>query len=865
MIQKLFYIALIIFPLFLKAQLTENFSDGDFTANPAWTGDAAQFKVNTSFQLQLNSTGEAISALATPFQLSDSTEWRFWIKLSFAPSDNNLAKVYLMSDNSDLKNALNGYFLKFGENNANDAIELYRQDGQTATLVGRGTDGFIAASFAVSVKVKRSSAGKWSVFADAAGGENYSLQFTATDNSITASSWFGVMCKYTTSNSTKFYFDNFYAGAIQIDNTAPEVSSVIMATTNSLFVKFSESVNPASATAIQNYSVDNGIGNPVSAVADALDGSKVTLTFSQDFQSDIQYNINISGIKDLAGNTMTASQHSFAQHVVHQFDVLVNEIMADPNPVVYLPDWEYVELYNRSAYPINLANWKIQVGSSAKTLPDFTLQPHSYVILADADAATDLGAYGDFLGFSSMSITNTGGTIALYNEQGLLIHMVNYSDDWYGTDYKKDGGWSLEMIDPFNPCGEASNWIASNDANGGTPGKINQANAENPDLSSPFIQSIGVENDSTILLSFSEVMDSASLAIKTNYMISNGIGSPVSVLLYAPTYKMVKLSLQNHLQSGIIYKLTFTGNLSDCAGNLVAATTEVELAIPGKPSAGDIVINEIMFNPKDESVDFIELYNRSGSVFDFRDLLIANYDSTNNLFTSVNNISLSSYLFMPARYVVISTDSAAILKYYHSENPKNFMNIEHMPTMNNDMGNVALALYTGDLIDQVNYTEEMQYPLLGSFDGVSLERINPAISSLDKNNWHSASSVSGYATPAYKNSQFSEAISSDGEISVSPAIFTPDNDGTDDVLNINYTFTQPGFSATVSIFDANGNPVRQLVNNEITGTSGTFIWDGTTDNHTKAGIGRYIIFVKVFDLNGKGKQYRKTAVLGGKF
>lgn len=864
MIQKLFFLSLIIFPLFIKAQLVENFSDGDFTSNPAWTGDASQFKVNTSFQLQLNSSGEAVSALSTPMQLNDSTEWRFWIKLSFSPSDNNLAKVYLMSDNSDLKSALNGYFLKFGENNAGDAIELYRQDGLTATLLGRGTEGFIAAGFTISVKVKRSSTGKWNVFADATGGENYSLQFTATDNSISTSSWFGVLCKYTSSNSTKFYFDNIFAGAVQVDNTAPEVSSVIMDASNSLTVKFSEGVNTATATVLQNYSVDNGIGNPVSAVADALDASKLTLTFSQDFQSDIEYIIHISGIKDLAGNTMTATQHSFAQHMVHQFDALINEIMADPNPEVYLPDWEYLELYNRSAYPINLANWKIQVGSSAKTLPDFTLQPHAFVILADADAATDLGAYGSFLGFSSMSITNTGGTIALYNEQGLLIHMVNYSEEWYGSDYKKEGGWSIEMIDPLNPCGESSNWTASNDANGGTPGKINQANADNPDLSAPFIQSIGVENDSTILLSFSEVMDSASLVIKANYLISDGIGNPESVLLYAPTYKMVKLSVQNHLQAGIIYKLTFTGNLSDCAGNLVAASTEVELAIPGKPAPGDIVINEIMFNPKEESVDFIELFNRSGSVFDFRDLLIANYDSTNNLFTSVNNISLSSYLFMPGRYMVISTDSSAILKYYNSENPKNFINIEHLPTMNNDMGNVALAVYTGDLIDQVNYSEEMQYPLLGSFDGISLEKINPAISSLDKNNWHSASSVCGYATPAYKNSQFSEATGLDGEISVSPTIFTPDNDGIDDVLNINYTFAQPGYSATVTIFDVSGFQVRQLVNNEITGTSGTFFWDGTSDDHTKAAIGRYIIFVKVFDLNGKGKQYKKTAVLGGK-
>jgi hypothetical protein len=54
-----------------------------------------------------------------------------------------------------------------------------------------------------------------------------------------------------------------------------------------------------------------------------------------------------------------------------------------------------------------------------------------------------------------------------------------------------------------------------------------------------------------------------------------------------------------------------------------------------------------------------------------------------------------------------------------------------------------------------------------------------------------------------------------------------------------------------------------LVNNELLGTEGTISWDGFTDDNQKANIGIYIIFIEVFDVDGKVKNYKETAVLGG--
>jgi hypothetical protein len=78
----------------MKAQMNDSFTDGDFSSNPAWSGDIQQFKVNTAFQLQLNSGGEGQSSLVTPVSPADSMEWSFWVKLGFSPSENNWRKYF---------------------------------------------------------------------------------------------------------------------------------------------------------------------------------------------------------------------------------------------------------------------------------------------------------------------------------------------------------------------------------------------------------------------------------------------------------------------------------------------------------------------------------------------------------------------------------------------------------------------------------------------------------------------------------------------------------------------------------------------------------------------------------------------------
>lgn len=143
----------------------------------------------------------------------------------------------------------------------------------------------------------------------------------------------------------------------------------------------------------------------------------------------------------------------------------------------------------------------------------------------------------------------------------------------------------------------------------------------------------------------------------------------------------------------------------------------------------------------------------------------------------------------------------------------------------------------------------------GSIDGVSLERISP-----DLEEWQSSSSVSGYGTPTYQNSQYYQAYSF-GEVSLIPEIFSPNNDGFEDVLTINWNFDRSDLMGSISIFNSEGVLLKVIVNNELLGSSGTKIWNGTDDNSSLLPQGIYIVLIDVLSDDGYINQYKKVVVL----
>ena len=407
------------------------------------------------------------------------------------------------------------------------------------------------------------------------------------------------------------------------------------------------------------------------------------------------------------------------------------------------------------------------------------------------------------------------------------------------------------------------NWRASDNPAGGSPGMVNSINASNPDESSPSIEKISITGNSEIRVFFSEPMDSLSLSNPAKYTVDQGLGNPTGLVLHPADYRSVSLTFGGTFSEGIVYTLSIETGCADCAGNTNANPLTARFAIPSEIDSLDIVINEVLYDARTNGTDFVEIYNRSQKVVDLKGLWIAGRDATTGELESIKETAPDGRLMFPGEYLVLSTDSRVVQSEYFTPAINAFVEMESFPSFPNEEGTVVLLTPSMKIVDEFTYNAELQFALLNSTDGVSLERVNFELPANDKLNWHSASQNSGFATPGYQNSQYMKAPDSDDEIAITPEIFSPDNDGYNDVLSIGCRFSDPGYSVTIRIFDSNGRQIRLLVKNEPAGTSNQFTWDGITEDHEKAPIGIYIIYVEVFNMSGKVKQFKKAAVLGG--
>jgi hypothetical protein len=544
----------------------------------------------------------------------------------------------------------------------------------------------------------------------------------------------------------------------------------------------------------------------------------------------------------------------------NRYDIIIDELMIDPAPSAGLPPNEWIELRNTSSQPVNLQHWRIgDLNGRSGPIPAFILQPDSFVIVCAANAVAAMVAFGTTISVTGFpSLDNDVDQLFLQSANGQIMHAVSYTSTWYRNDVKKEGGWSLEMTDTQNPCSGGSNWKASTSQAGGTPGRKNATDAINKDDAGPQLLRAYTTDSITLVLIFDEPLDSLTGATPANYSIDGGL-SVIAAMAIAPLFNEVQLKTNTMMQVNTVYTIT-AGQVRDCSNNSIGSMNKVRSGLPADPSPGEWIINEILFNPRPSAFDYAEFYNNSHKILDASRLYIANRNSIGSA-GSIKVLSDRPFYIFPGDHIVVTEDPGNLASNYLVKHPELVLPISSLPSLADDAGEVITMNYQGIIVDEVRYSKGWHFKLIDNDEGIALERIDPGGSSQEPTNWHSAASAAGHGTPTYKNSQHKQPHNTIASIQVQPMIFSPDNDGRDDIATIQYKVNEPGYVANITVFDAAGRPVRYLVRNATLGLNGYWNWDGLNDNGQRLPIGIYIIFTGIFNLQGKKDIFRNTIVL----
>lgn len=942
-----FFLLLLLLPVNVVGQFNESFSDHDFFNNPTWQGCTDRFIVNDDQMLQLNAPAEKGEAwLFTKCEVVEKAIWQFRLKMKFNPSSSNFSRIYLVADQADPNAITNALYVEVG--GTSDDVCLYRlADGVKERIIDGRDDRVDLSTVDLRVRVSRND-NYWNLEVDT--GSGWVSEGVREFSGILRSSYFGLYCKYTSTRSSKFYFDDIaVSGEAYQDQDAPMVSAFSLMNGAHLQVTFDEKMELKTITPAQfilqqhnqrpetvvlqddsisldlffnpglndvtdeellitglsdlagniikdttlvfcyerirvekiqmvndsvvsvdlnketllsgwnNAVVDLEPGNYTTQIVEGEEPDRYLIQLKPLLTEAVAHTITLSGVQDDRGDTIRTVQKQLWYYHPRRFDIVINELMADPTPSMGLPESEYLELYNRTAYDLDLTDWYLEVNDKNYSLPDLHLATQVCVVLVPANKSEEWIGYDQVVAMKKWpALTNERVKVVLRDEKNRVVDAFYYRrDNIPGEPFKWEGGWSCERIDVNNLSGLNSNWSWSGNLNGGTPGSGNSNVMDLPDDEVPEIDYVTMDNDSVLTVCFSETMR----LMNGNNSITFSTSTPEWEVASVDTIflKQMEVRFSTALKKDVIHGLTHCG-LTDWAGHVLELDEPVLFGATTEPTAGDVVINEVLFNPRPDEVDFVELHNRSDKIINLSHLGLAKMDENNEV-VQLYPITSQSRLFLPGSFGVLTPDSTILKEAYKCKEPKVLLSMHDFPSLPDDEGQVIVTNLSGAVLDSFSYSDKMHFDLLKDREGVSLERLSVDLPAYDEHNWHSAASTAGYATPTYANSQTLPTSSGEDVVVIEPEVFSPDGDGNDDQLLIKVNSQEPEGTIFIRIFNAMGQEVCYLANNQTLATNSFFTWDGLSEERQQLRPGIYVVWIRCVYASGKVTEQKRTCVL----
>lgn len=555
------------------------------------------------------------------------------------------------------------------------------------------------------------------------------------------------------------------------------------------------------------------------------------------FPPDSMLYMSIENVSDACGNTTSCSRLLAPYFIPQAGQLRIFEIMADPDPSVGMPEAEYIEVHSLTSDTIKLEGCSVVINGVSKPLTG-RINPGDYAIICHESKANLFTSFGNVLPVAAMpSLTNSSATITLINNQQEIIDSLTYYNQWITNNEKREGGWSLERTGAEGRCG-TPDWQASVNVHGGTPGMANSVYFE-PDTVAPVLMQATLLSDSCMLLDF----DDSPVVRGLQYVTPDTVLIPQSFTINGRSLGMYFRSGTfgpGVSHSGRVYGIT------DACGN----SCMVNVGFPAYyiPQNGQVIINEVLFNPRTGGVDFVEIINRADQSFRISELALTTVSGT---LVELEPLVTYTDTIPPMSVLAFTEDSIVLQLHYPAACSENVRQVAELPSLPDDAGGVALYyIPTGILLDRFEYTDNLHSAFLDEKEGVSLERL---ITKSGDHTWHSASETAGYATPGCENSASEEALT--GELlSLSSDIISPDADGHQDVVEICLTTGQPGWVAKIDIYALSGQLIRKLTDEILLSPTDCFTWDGTGERGDVSATGIYLINLEMAGPEGQKVQ-----------
>lgn len=374
-----------------------------------------------------------------------------------------------------------------------------------------------------------------------------------------------------------------------------------------------------------------------------------------------------------------------------------------------------------------------------------------------------------------------------------------------------------------------------------------------PDDTPPRIASALAESATTVHVTFSEAVTLASATAAGTYSVDGGVGAPASVeaTFTSGTVRGAVLTLSQPLAERQVFTLTATG-LVDLAGNVSGpSTAALFFGAADVPTRGQLVINEIMYDPSAGSDgEYIEVVNTTADkLFDLRGILLGDEGDEGR------PLSASVSLVLPGQILTLVRNADAFSAAF----PGAAFALSGSVISLSNSGESLVLRAAGAVVDSVTYDPDWHRVELDDATGISLERRDTAGPSSAASNWSSSLSETG-GTPSAPNTVTLAAnpVQRDGGLSVTSP-FAPD-DG--ESAQIVYTLESDAGLVRARLFDGGGRLVRELESGRFGGSTGTLVWDGRGEAGERLRTGIYVVLVESVDAQGgRTEAYRAAIVL----